>query len=108
MMVRFSEIINIRDESEKEDVSPETENREDLRWFSDSQIIERGDEITPEISGSTLRDHASVEVVKYFEKCIESAREIRERVIKDQGISPSPILADLHYVIDNELIDFYP
>ncbi len=47
MMVRFSEIINIRDESEKEDVSPEIENREDLRWFSDSQIIERGDEITP-------------------------------------------------------------
>jgi len=106
MMVRFSEIINIRDESGKEDASPETENREDLRWFSNSQIMkERGDEITPEIPGSTLRDHASVEVVKYFEKCIESAREIRERVIKDQGISPSPILADLHYIIDNELID---
>jgi HD-GYP domain-containing protein (c-di-GMP phosphodiesterase class II) len=105
-MVRFSEIINIKDESENEDNSPEIEGREDPLWFSNSQIItERGDEITREIPGSRLRDHASVEVVKYFEKFIESAREIREKVIKDQGISPSPVLADLHYIIDNELID---
>jgi HD-GYP domain-containing protein (c-di-GMP phosphodiesterase class II) len=106
MMVRFSEIINIKDESENEDTLPKIEGKENPLWFSDSQILtERGDGIISEIPGSTLRDHASVEVVKYFDKFIESAREIRERVIKDQGISPSPILADLHYVIDNELID---
>jgi len=106
MMVRFSEIINIKDESGKEDASSETEDREDLLWFSNSQIIrERGDEIATEIPGSSLRDHASLEVVKYFEKFIESAHEIKDRVINDQGISPSPILSDLHYVIDNDLID---
>lgn len=106
MMVRFSEIINIKDDFGKEDTSPGTEEREDLLWFSNSQIIRESDgEFATEIPGSSFRDHASIEVVKYFEKFIENAREIRERVIKDQGISPSPILADLHYVIDNGLID---
>jgi HD-GYP domain-containing protein (c-di-GMP phosphodiesterase class II) len=105
-MVRFSEIINIKDESGKEDAASEIENREDVSLFSTSQIMRKGgDEITHEIPGSSLRDHASVEVVQYFEKFIDSAREIRERVTKDQGISPSPILADLHHVIDNALID---
>jgi hypothetical protein len=74
MMVRFSEIINIKDESENEDTSPEIEGKEDPLWFSNSQIVtERSDDITPEILGSTFRDHASVEVVKYFEKFIEGA-----------------------------------
>jgi HD-GYP domain-containing protein (c-di-GMP phosphodiesterase class II) len=105
-MVRFSEIINIKDESGKEDASSEIENRKDVSSFSTSQIMRMGgDEITLEIPGSSLRDHASVEIVQYFEKFIDSAREIRERVTKDQGISPSPILADLHHVIDNALID---
>ena len=105
-MVRFSEIINIKDEPIKEDASPEVEEREEQVWFSDSQVMRKsGDKFVHDVSDSSLRERASIEVVDYFEKFIEGAREIRERVIKDQGISPSPILADLHYVIDKGLID---
>lgn len=49
--------------------------------------------------------HARFEVVTYYEKFLERAMEIQEKVKRDQGISPSPILSDLHYVIDKDLID---
>ena len=105
-MVRFSEIINIKDESVKDESPSTTGDREDLLWFSNTQVLrERGGEIPMAVQGSSLQDHASVEVIKYFEKFIENAHEIRDRVINDQGISPSPILSDIHHVIDNDLID---
>ncbi|MBW1800950.1 MAG: HD domain-containing protein, partial [Deltaproteobacteria bacterium] len=50
-------------------------------------------------------ENASLEVITYYEKFLERAIEIRDRVKKDQGISPSPILSDLHYIIDNHLIN---
>ena len=105
-MVRFSEIINIKDESILDESPSTTKGGEDLLWFSNTQAIrDQGEEISPEVPGSAIQDLASVEVIKYFEKFIESAYEIRDRVINDQGISPSPILADIHYIIDKDLID---
>ena len=105
-MVRFSEIINIKDESGK-DQSPSTPgDREDLLWFSNTQALRVRDEEMPlELQGSSLQDRAGVEVIKYFEKFIENEREIKDRVIKDRGISPSPILSDIHHIIDHDLID---
>ncbi|MGD8228453.1 MAG: HD domain-containing phosphohydrolase [Desulfobacteraceae bacterium] len=48
---------------------------------------------------------ASLEVVNCYEKLIGKAIEIRNRVTSDQGISPSPILSDLHHIVSNDLID---
>ena len=70
-MVRFSEIINIKDESVKDESPSTTGDREDLLWFSNTQVLrERGGEIPMDVQGSSLQDHASVEVIKYFEKFI--------------------------------------
>ncbi|KPK25894.1 MAG: hypothetical protein AMK69_13135, partial [Nitrospira bacterium SG8_3] len=106
MMVRFSEIINIKDDIEKDAGTSVTNEREDQLWLSGSQIIRKaGEDVVTEIPHTSIRDHVSLEAVKYFEKLIDGAQELRGRVLNDQGISPSPILADLHYVIDNALVD---
>jgi HD-GYP domain-containing protein (c-di-GMP phosphodiesterase class II) len=108
-MVRFSDIIKIKDKTGskeklgvKEILTPEPV-KEDKLWLSDSQIFKVSEEnIFPE---TTVSINTNLEIVTYYEKFLERAIESRERVKKDQGISPSPILADLHYIIDNNLID---
>ncbi|MBN1850166.1 MAG: HD domain-containing protein [Deltaproteobacteria bacterium] len=54
---------------------------------------------------TSLIDNFSAEAIAYYKKFIEKAAEIKERIINDQGISPSPILSILHEVINKNLID---
>lgn len=103
-MVRFSDIINIRDnKKKKEKPAPDKIVHAKKLWLSDTQMYriekERG---SPD---SFLSENANLEVITYYEKFLERAIEIRDRVKKDRGISPSPILSDLHYIIDNHLIN---
>ncbi|MBU2497716.1 MAG: HD domain-containing protein, partial [Proteobacteria bacterium] len=78
------------------------EKEEKLR-LSDSQILKAMGE--KDIPDPSPEENASLEVVSHYEKFVEKAIEIRDRVVNDLGISPSPILSDLHYVIENNLID---
>ena len=48
------------------------------------------------------RDSSDVAVL--YEKLTRSAKDIQEKVTSEQGIVPGPILADLHAVIDRDLI----
>jgi HD-GYP domain-containing protein (c-di-GMP phosphodiesterase class II) len=71
--------------------------------LSDTQILKvRGEKAA--VVPSYMEEWSS-DVVSYYEKLIERGRDVRERVFNDQGISPSPILSDLHYVLDNDLVD---
>ena len=115
MMVRFSDVIKIKDktegkkksppegvkESPKE--SPKEPSREEKLWLSDSQAL-KGDEEKLS-SESLVSEGTDVKIITYYKRFLERAIEIRDRVKRDQGISPSPILSDLHYIIDNHLID---
>ncbi|MFC1532577.1 HD-GYP domain-containing protein [Thermodesulfobacteriota bacterium] len=102
-MVRFSDIIKIKDRKEPEGQSRVKKVKEDKFRLSDSKIFKDKEEKQISIDTS-LRSDADL-VVTYYEKFIERALGIRERVMNDQGISPSPILSDLHYIIDKDLID---
>jgi HD-GYP domain-containing protein (c-di-GMP phosphodiesterase class II) len=42
---------------------------------------------------------------KYFEDLLNKANEVRDRVVEDKGISPSPVLSLLHNIIEEDLID---
>ena len=102
-MVRFSDIINVKDGQDKEKSSPRKSADEERLWLSDTQILRVKEEDV--IKKKRDASHVSFEVVTYYEKFLERAMEVRERVKAEQGISPSPILADLHYVIEKDLID---
>ena len=105
MMVRFSDIIKIKDKKEQKVRTPVSKpEKEDRVRLSDSQIFKKKKESIPP-DDKILSEDESLEIITYYEKFIERAIEIQERVKNDKGISPSPILSDLHYIIDKNLID---
>ena len=107
-MVRFSDIINLKDGPEEEKKSPGEGDGEEKLWLSDTQILKVKEEDV--LREKPADSHISFEVVTYYEKFLERAMDVRERVKDEQGISPSPILSDLHYVIEkgfsDELYDY--
>ncbi len=82
------------------------ESKDKVNGFrlSDSQILKMPvKESMPETV--TKKKIINADVVTYYERFIERARDIQQRVKSDLGISPSPILSDLHAVIDKDLVD---
>jgi len=104
-MVRFSDIIKMKDKKERKVRTPgsSSESMDRVR-LSDSHLFKKKEESVPP-DDKILSDDDSLEIITYYEKFIERAIEIQERVKNDKGISPSPILSDLHYVIEKDLID---
>ena len=111
-MVRFSDII--KDGEKREPSKEPTEvaaGDEDLglsdsqisRVMSDTQILKvKGEKAS---ITSSFREEWSPEVITYYERFMERAIDIRSRVRGNQGISPSPILSDLHYILNKDLVD---
>jgi HD-GYP domain-containing protein (c-di-GMP phosphodiesterase class II) len=103
-MVRFSDIIKMKDK-EGEGGKPlqrERYAREDKFRLSESQIFQTKEK---EPIDASPENKPGLEIVTYYEKFIERAMDVRERVKADKGISPSPILSDLHYIIEQNLLD---
>jgi HD-GYP domain-containing protein (c-di-GMP phosphodiesterase class II) len=102
-MVRFSEIKEIWDKKGPKDTAPSREGRADEFRLSETALSEfskREDLVAEE--RSVGRD--SADVVVLYEKLTRLAKDVQEKVTSDQGISPTPILADLHTVIDRDLV----
>ncbi|MBW2609980.1 MAG: HD domain-containing protein [Deltaproteobacteria bacterium] len=106
-MVRFSDIIKIRGKDGRKDESGRERVQEDKFRLSDSQAFkkEKKKEKIDLQPGTPLEDDVILEVVTYYEKFIERAMDVRDRVKSDQGISPSPVLSDLHDIINKGLTD---
>lgn len=103
-MVHFSDIIKLKDKKEAKFIPVEQYAREDKFRLSDSQVFQTKDMKSDPVKTSS-ESKTSLEIVTYYEKFIERAMDVRERVKGDKGISPSPILTDLHYIIEKDLID---
>lgn len=86
-MVRFSDIKGIRGK---------VEGGGDRLWLSDSPIKE-------EPVDSVRNEQGDAEARSYYEKFVRTAMEVRDTVAGGEVISPSPILADLHYVVEHDL-----
>ena len=103
-MVRFSDIVKMgENKTDTGDIRRQGSEKDKI-MLSESQILMGTDEVGlyPDTS---LWDQFNEETVAYYEKFIEKAAEIKERVKNDQGISPSPILSGLHELINKNLID---
>ena len=111
-MVRFSEIITNKDRKESTKKSPKIRDEAEDLMLSDSQIMKvMSDTQILKVKGEkvyldpSLKGEWSPEVIAYYEKFIGKAIDIQTRVRADQGISPSPILSDLHYILNKDLVN---
>lgn len=105
MMVRFSDIVRIRDKA-SEDKSPTESRSDDQIWFSEFDILKMPREESPgEKEAPAGRDLREPAVVSYYKSLKGKAQDIREQVKEDLTLSFSAILDDLRHIIDNHLID---
>jgi HD-GYP domain-containing protein (c-di-GMP phosphodiesterase class II) len=99
-MVRFSDIDGIRGKAEGQDKN--ADHRSEAGEFRVDDTQTHTEEL---VSEELVAESASPEVAGLYEKFIGKALETRNRVLSNQGLSPSPILSDLHHIINNQLID---
>lgn len=105
-MVRFSDIIKVTEPFEEQELSFHAQEEEEKLWLRNAKLFQNGTEEIPAVAPDEQSPDPSVaEAVQIHEKFMKRAADVRERVFNDQGISPSPILADLHHVINNDFID---
>lgn len=109
MMVRFSDIIKIKDKDKKiEKETPAEKNGGDSFRLSDSQqfkIFNKNDKLPIDTSPVEDKADSGRDITSNYKKFIERAIDVRQKVKADQGISPSPVLSDLHTIIHKRLID---
>ncbi len=111
-MVHFSDILTNNNEQELSRRSTSvTVDREETRLsnsqiariVSNAKVVKRAEgkvSFEPLSSGMS-----SQELIAFYEKFLEKIVEVKDRVKNDQGISPSPILSDLHYVLKKDIAD---
>ena len=102
-MVRFSDIISTRPKKKPENVTSDAKRQSEKLWVSDSQIIEARDTADAWKPVSTT-EHKS-RVKEYHNALHQKAIDVRNRVKRNQGISPSPVISILHHIIEEDLID---
>lgn len=104
-MVRFSEIIKVKGKKTSNKVMGEIKGREDKFRLSDSQVFKAREKAPAVKDEKPEKKNNKIEVTAYYDIFIERAQDIRKRIQADMGISPSPVLSDLHAIIDKDLID---
>jgi len=111
-MVRFSDIIKDGEKREPSKESTEVAAEDEALGLSDSQISRvMSDTQILKVRGQkasldpSFKEEWNPEVVTYYERFVERAIDIRSRVRGEQGISPSPILSDLHYILNKDLVE---
>ncbi|MBW2065609.1 MAG: hypothetical protein JRJ03_11870 [Deltaproteobacteria bacterium] len=110
-MVRFTDIINLGDEKGKEQGSSRENAGEEKLWFTSTELISLDKERrTQEPREPEPGDSKRKEAASWYEGLLEKQREVSKKVKASRGISPSPVLADLHHIIQkgliNELYDY--
>ena len=101
-MVRFSSFLTIKDREKFGTGPPETPLSDKKEGSRDPQIVgmPSDNQISP--TSSPMEEYSS-DVITYYEKFVQRAANIRDRVRSNQEINPSPILSDLHHILNENL-----
>lgn len=102
-MVRFSDIKEIRDKTIPKGTAPQRDSegsplRTNQTVFSH---LSRKESLGPE---EVVAESVPSDVAARYEKLMRLAKDIGDKVTKDEEIAPGAILAELHAVIDLDLI----
>lgn len=103
-MVRFSDIIKLQGRKPANAGQKDPGIQEDILSSGNVSfpvnMIDRPFAVEPASS-----DNGAINQAVYYEKFVSRALEVQTRVRGGQNISPSPVLSDLHHVIDKGLVD---
>ena len=103
-MVRFSSFLTIKDREKFGTGPPETPLNGKEEGPRDPQIVGMPSDNQMSPASSPMEEYSS-EVITYYEKFVERGTNIRDRVKSNQEINPSPILSDLHHILNKNLED---
>ena len=102
--MRFSNFLTLKDKKKLGMKPLETTFSGEDGGANDSQIAGILSDHQTAPAPSTIGESNS-NVIAYYEKFVERAANIRDRVGSNQGINPSPILSDLHHILNENLED---
>jgi HD-GYP domain-containing protein (c-di-GMP phosphodiesterase class II) len=99
-MVRFSDIQGIRGKEVGGESSSLPRREGERLWSGDS--IKREEEKPSEV---LVSEGIDPDAKSYYEKFVRTAMDVRDRVTGGQGLSVAPIVADLHAVLERDLVE---
>ena len=103
-MVRFSDLIKGKEEKTREEPKPETMKKQEGFRLSDSWFF-KSRNLEASTQQNVSRKSSIIEAGDYYRAFIDRVRETGQWIQNDMQISPSPILSDLHAVVEKDLID---
>ena len=102
-MVRFADIVTSKIKPGVPDEITPVRPREDTYRLADLQVLEQLAETTPAPKSPDIGP--TFEVVGLYEELLESAQDIRARVMHNRQIDPFPILSVIHSITSAGLTD---
>jgi HD-GYP domain-containing protein (c-di-GMP phosphodiesterase class II) len=104
-MVRFSDIIRLRDKKDTDKKQPAHPKQEDGFRLSDSPLFTPVNIPAPIIKEAPQKKPISVEAGLYYNIFLERVRETGDNIKGNRAISPAPLLSDLHTVLEKGLVE---
>lgn len=102
-MVRFSDIIGKKPKKREEAPASRNEIPPEKFRMSDLEFVEAREAQPTSEAPSAAKDTDKIR--SFYDKLLERALDIEQRVKGEQGITASPVLSVLHQIIDADLID---
>lgn len=99
-MVRFSDIQGILEKESGRETSSIRNAEEESSWPGDAKSRE-----AQKPSAVLLSDGMDPEARSLYEKFTRAAMDVKEQVTGGLGINPSPVLAELRHVLEQDLVE---
>jgi HD-GYP domain-containing protein (c-di-GMP phosphodiesterase class II) len=104
-MVRFSDIIRLRDKKDADKKQPAPTKHEEGFRLSDSPLFTPVNIPSPVIKEDPQKRRVSVEVGVFYNIFIERVQETGDIIKGNMPISPSTLLSDLHGLLEKGLVE---
>ncbi|NLA76133.1 MAG: HD domain-containing protein [Deltaproteobacteria bacterium] len=105
-MVRFSDIIRLRDKKEADKIQPAAplKHEEGFR-LSDSSFFSLLTTAPPVIKEASFQKNKRAEAERYYMALMERSRETSDLIKNNRTLSPAPLISDLHVILEKGLIN---
>lgn len=104
-MVRFSDIIRLRDKKGADKKQPAPPKQEEGFRLSDSPLFTPVNIVSQVIKEPPHKKNEGAEAERYFRAFMERAHETADTIKGNMPISPAPLLSDLHTLLEKGLVE---
>ena len=102
-MVRFADIVQSKYRTEKSDRPAPVRAEADGFRLGDLPLFEEREKKIP--ASLCAEESRMSEAATYYKKLLEDARDVRDRVKRNQKIDPFPIHTKIHSIVNSHLVD---